>query len=332
MPSPYMQHAKPNIIVMGGGTGTFTVLTGLKKHPVDLSAIVTMSDGGGSTGILRDELGVLPPGDLRQCLVALSDADQELRDLFLYRFSNESLSGHNFGNLFLSALEKTVGDPLKAIDVAHRILRVNGRVIPVSSIASNLVALLKDGTEIIGEHRIDERIPERSPIQTCQLRPSVPANPEAVEAIKNADAVVIAPGDLYTSIVPVLLPEGIAQALASTRATIIYIVNLVTKPGQTDGYTANDHLEALQRHLGERMIDVVIMNSAQAAPELRQRYEAQGEELVQWTGPLSSTRTRVILAPLIADDIQEHAPQDRLVRSLIRHDQDKLAHAILMAL
>lgn len=320
----------PSIVILGGGTGTFTVLSGLKKHPVRLSAVVTMSDGGGSTGILRDELGVLPPGDLRQCLVALSDADQELRDLFLYRFPNESLAGHNFGNLFLSALEKTLGDPLKAIDAAHRILRVNGRVIPVSNIASNLVALLEDGRELEGEHLIDQREAMRSRISQCRLEPGVTANPEAIAAIRDADVVVIGPGDLFTSIVPVLLPEGIANALVHTKAPILYVVNLVTKPGQTDEFTAEDHIRTVASYCGGRMPDVVIMNSADTAAAIRERYASQGERLVQWMND-GSISSRVILAPLIANGIHEHAASDRLTRSLIRHDPDKLAHAILMA-
>jgi uncharacterized cofD-like protein len=317
------------IAVLGGGTGTFTVLTGLKKHSIELSAIVSMSDGGGSTGILRDEMGVLPPGDLRQCLVALSDADQELRDLFLYRFSNESLAGHNFGNLFLSALEKIIGDPIKAVEAAHRILRVKGNVIPVSSIASHLSAVLEDGTVLNGEHRIDERLPFRSPIHQCELNPAVQANPDAIEAIRNADAIVISPGDLFTSIIPVLLVEGIASALSQTQATIIYVVNLVTKPGQTDGYDAAQHLSTLCTYL-KRHPDVVIMNSAKPSHALRERYEAQDERLVE--GTVDAERYRIISAPLIADAIQEQTTGDRLTRSLLRHDPDRLALAILLAL
>jgi uncharacterized cofD-like protein len=324
-----MNQTSKRMTVLGGGTGTFTVLSGLKKHPLDLSAIVSMSDGGGSTGILRDEMGVLPPGDLRQCLVALSEADQELRDLFLYRFTNESLAGHNFGNLFLSALEKTVGDPIKAVEVAHRILRVKGHVIPVSSIASNLVATLEDGTELIGEHHIDERISKRSPIKKCELDPPVQANPEAIEAIKQSDAIVICPGDLYTSIIPVLLVDGIAQALSQTQATIIYVVNLVTKPGQTDRFDAKHHVRELSGYL-KREPDVVIMNSATPSRALQERYESQGEHLVK--GELDDAPYRVISAPLIADAIQEQSTNDRLTRSLLRHDPDRLALAILLAL
>lgn len=324
-----MSHPRKQITVLGGGTGTFTVLTGLKKHPIDLSAIVSMSDGGGSTGILRDEMGVLPPGDLRQCLVALSEADQELRDLFLYRFSNESLAGHNFGNLFLSALEKIVGDPIKAVEAAHRILRVEGHVIPVSSVASNLTATLEDGTKLNGEHHIDERATLRTPIKTCELNPPVQANPDALEAIKNADAIVISPGDLFTSIIPVLLVDGIAQALSQTQATIVYVVNLVTKPGQTDGFNTERHISTLSTYL-KRDPDVIIMNSAKPSHALKERYEAQGERLVE--GSADAERYRIISAPLIADAIQEQTVNDRLTRSLLRHDPDRLALAILMAL
>ena len=319
------------ITVLGGGTGTFTTLTGLKKHPVDLSAIISMSDGGGSTGVLRDELGVLPPGDIRQCLVALSEADEELRDLFLFRFPNESLNGHNFGNLFLSALEMTTGDSLKAIEIAHKILRVNGKIIPVSGVASNLIAKLRDGTELNGEATIDERDSKRSPIDHCVLRPSVAANPEAAQALRESDAVVIAPGDLYTSIIPTLLVDGITKTLRSLDKPIIYVLNLVTKPGQTDGYSASKHIEVIREYLGGRYPDVVIMNSAKPSPALQERYEAQDECLISAQID-SSIPSRIVSAPLISESIQKPVPHDTLTRSLLRHDPDKLAHAILLCL
>ena len=219
---------------------------------------------------------------------------------------------------------------LKAIDAAHRILRVNGRVIPVSNIASNLVATLEDGRELEGEHLIDERETMRSRISLCRLQPTVTANPEAIAAIREADVVVIGPGDLFSSIVPVLLPDGIANALMHTKAPILYVVNLVTKPGQTDEFTAEDHIRTVAAYSGGRMPDVVIMNSADTAAAIRERYASQGERLVRWNND-GSIPSRVILAPLIANGIHEHTAGDRITRSLIRHDPDKLAHAILMA-
>lgn len=316
---------RPRITVLGGGTGTFTVLSGLKHHPVDLTAVVSMSDNGGSSGILRDELGVLPPGDIRQCLVALSE-DAMLRDLFTYRFAEGALSGHAVGNIFLSALEKMAGDPLVGIANAHRILRVNGRVIPVTARASNLYAELEDGSVVSGEHAIDEPDGKRAPIRRCVLRPSVRANPEAIASILASDLIVIGPGDLYTSIIPTLLVDGITDALARTKAKRAYLVNLACKTGQTEGYPASKHLAVIEKYLAPATLDYVIVNATKPADVIADRYRASGEPLV--TNDIAND-PRVIPAPLLADTIIEQMPSDRLRRSLLRHDPEKLATAIL---
>ena len=321
---------KKRIVVLGGGTGTFTALSGLKYHPVDLSAVVSIADNGGSTGVLRDELGVLPPGDIRQCLVALASGDDILRRLFTYRFHEGSLSGHTFGNLFLSALEKVTGDPLSAVREAHRILQVRGQVIPASATASTLYAELEDGTVVAGEHAIDEPTGGRAKIRRCFLSPNVAANQEALTAIAQADAIVLGPGDLYTSLIPVLQVDDIAQAVASSKARRIFIVPLATKRGQTDGYTASRFVRTLERELGGARIDRAIVNSATPSAQIAERYAQAGEPLVM--NDLRDNDELVLLAPLLADEITETNQGDTLKRSLLRHDPDRLAAAILTAL
>lgn len=317
----------PKIVVMGGGTGTYTVLTGLKNLPVELSAIVTMSDNGGSTGVLRDEYGVLPPGDVRQCLVALATGDFTLRKLFNYRYPDGPLKGHTFGNLFLSTLEKLSGNPLQAVREAHRILNVKGRVLPVTAEASNLFAELEDGTVIEGEHAIDQPAGERAPIRRCFLDPQVDANLEALETIRTADAIVIGPGDLYTSLIPVLLVNGVVEALVECRARRIFVLNLTTKAGQTETYGAKKFCDVLANVIAPAEIDAVIINSAQPPSDIAQRYEEAGECLV--ADDLAESRFRTHRLPLVASGIARTQKGDALKRSLLRHDPDMLARAIL---
>lgn len=319
--------SKKRVVVLGGGTGTFTVLSGLKHHDIDVTAVVSVADNGGSTGILRDELGVLPPGDIRQCLVALSADGDVLRSLFTYRFHEGSLAGHNFGNLFLSALEKVSGDPLSAIREAQRILQIKGRVIPVSGRASNLFAELEDGSLVEGEHAIDETEEGRSPIQRCFLSPSVPANPEALKAIEEADLLVLGPGDLYTSLIPVLLVDGVAKTIASSHGKRVFITNLVTKQGQTDGFSAKTFCDVVLRHIFPGTIDIVLLNSSTPSASVVERYEKQGEHLV--VDDLRETPFEVRRAPLLAQQIVEPKPGDVLRRSFLRHDSQKLATAIV---
>lgn len=318
---------RKRVAVLGGGTGTFTVLTGLKRHPIDISAIVSIADSGGSTGILRDELGVLPPGDLRQALVALARGDDTLRRLFTYRFNEGSLAGHNFGNLFLSVLEKVAGDPLSAIREAHRILEVKGRVIPVSAQAAELYAELEDATVIAREHAIDETVAQRSPIRRCFLSPSVVANPEALDAIREADLIVLGPGDLFTSLIPVLLVDGVVEALAESKGKRVFVLNLTTKRGQTDGYAATNFCRMLAAHLGDARIDAVLANRGLPPSVLVERYEQAGEPLV--LDDLDESEWVSVRRSLLSDEIHEQISGDKLKRSLLRHDPVKLADALL---
>lgn len=314
------------VVVLGGGTGTFTVLSGLKKHPIELAAVVSIADNGGSTGVLRDELGVLPPGDIRQCLVALSEGDDILRRLFTYRFHEGSLSGHTFGNLFLSALEKITGNSLAAVAEAQRILNVRGRVIPVSAYASNLYAELTDGTVIEGQHEIDEAAGERAAIRRCFLSPSVQANPEAISAIQEADLLVMGPGDLFTSLIPVLLVDGIASAIARASAKVVYIMNLVTKHGQTDGYTATRYLETVEAAMQGRSIDYCLLNTQQPPVDIQNRYEEAGETVVK--DDVSRPQTMVLRQPLLSEGTTVPIKGDVIRRSLLRHDPERVADVL----
>ncbi|MFO0764816.1 MAG: gluconeogenesis factor YvcK family protein [Patescibacteria group bacterium] len=319
---------RKRIAVLGGGTGTFTVLNGLKHHPVDISAVVSIADSGGSTGVLRDELGVLPPGDVRQALTALAEGDDILRSLFTYRFQEGSLAGHNFGNLFLSVLEKVTGDPLAAISEAHRILKVHGRVIPVSAQSAELNARLIDGTVLAREHIIDQATNTKA-INRCFLTPEAEANPEALAAIEAADTVIIGPGDLYTSLVPVLLVKGITSALTRRRGRTAYVLNLTTKPGLTQNFKASDFVHTLSEYLAPAMLDAVIVNNQRPHPALLEKYRTAGEELVEDDLSRHSSAWKKITASLLSHRSATTVPGDQLHRSLLRHDSAKLASAIL---
>lgn len=319
-----------HVVCLGGGTGTFTVLSGLKKHGLKLSAVVSIADNGGSTGILRDELGVLPPGDIRQCLVALAGEDQLMRKLFMYRFHEGMLSGHSFGNIFLSALEKVTGDPLSAIEAAHKILDVDGQIIPVSSVAANLFAELSDGIVLEGEKVVDKRDPERSPIARCFLSPPVQANPRALEAIREADVLVLGPGDLFTSLIPVLLVQGVREAVSERRAHTLLVLNLVTRPGQVDSPLASSFLEIVNQYLSPGAVTDVIVNSRKPHPDLIMDYAKVGDVFIE--DDLSDAFGPVIhRADCLSDKRVENTAGDKLTRSLIRHDPEKLAKAILEA-
>ncbi len=319
---------RQKIVVLGGGTGTFTVLSGLKKHDLDLSAVVSIADDGGSTGRLRDDMGVLPPGDIRQCLAALAEGDNTLRRLLNFRFTKGELSGHNFGNLFISALEQMHGSAESGIKKAHTILRVAGRVIPVSASASTLYAELEDRSIVEGEHAIDVPGRERSPILRCFLEPPVMANPDAEEVIRQADLLVLGPGDLYTSLIPVLLVQGIAEALESAKGKKVYVMNLVAKPGQTQGYTARSFLDKLNSYLYPAKLDTVILNTASIPEPVLQRYTEAGEHVIE--DDLSEfDGVRIVRDDVLSDTIARPNPGDVLKRSLLRHDPDKLARVLL---
>lgn len=309
------------IVVIGGGTGVFTVLSGLRKYPHELSAIVSMADDGGSTGVLREEFGILPPGDIRRALIALASADkQTLSALFNYRFQKGfGLNGHSFGNLFLLALEQITGNFAASVKEASRMLGVSGAVIPVTLYRTKLYAKLSNGKIIAGETNID--IPThdgRIKILKTYLRPKPIANPEALRAIYHADAIIIGPGDLYTSLIPNLLVKGIPDALQKSRGKKIYICNLMTKFGETYGFRASDFLHTLEIYTGQGVLNYFVVNSKRPTRTLLKPYILEKADLVEIdTENLAQKNPVLIKEPLIRKGC------------LIRHDYDKLAKLII---
>jgi len=311
------------IVVMGGGTGNFTVLRGLKKHPVDLSAIVSMADDGGSTGILRDELGVLPPGDVRQCLVALSDSSRLMRSLMDYRFENGGLGGHSLGNLILSALEKVTGSFERAVEEMGRILYIKGKVIPVTTHQVRLKMILNNRKLLEGEkeiylsHEIDKGYSK------IYLEPFPKPNPHALSEIMNADLIVIGPGGLHTSIIPNLLVDGVSKALRESQAKKVFICNLMNRKGQTTGYKVSDYLKEIVHYLGEDVFDYILVNNQTPDLALIERYAEEGE-LVE--NDIDDSRT--ISANLLGE-LTEKRKGDIMRRSLIRHNSTQVTKEIM---
>lgn len=307
------------IVVIGGGTGTFTVLSGLRKYPFDLTAVVAMSDEGGSSGVLREEFGVLPPGDVRQALIALSHTDNKiLSALFSYRFEEgKGLSHHSFGNLMLTALERLTGSFEKAVKAAEKILSVQGSVIPVTLAPTRLFAKLENGRIVKGETNID--IPKHDgalKIERVWLKPRVSINPRARKAILEADLVVIGPGDLYSSLIPNMLVRGMPEALAKTRAKVAYIVNLMTKFGETNGFRASDFLRTFEEYAGKGVVDVVVANGSAVATSRLRSYARERAFPVEVDRAYFVGRPKLIVKDLIR------------ARGFFRHDPQKLARLI----
>ncbi|MCL4375058.1 YvcK family protein [Patescibacteria group bacterium] len=315
------------ITVFGGGTGSFVILSALKQLPVDLAAIVTMTDAGGSTGRLRDQLGVLPPGDLRQCLLALSEASLLWRRLFLYRFTSGDLRGHNFGNLFLTALEKVTDNYQAVIDTASYVLKVKGEVIPVTLEKTHLLARYADGTVKGNEAEIEANTRTTSRIVGLELNPTVQANRRAIARVKQSDWIILGPGDLFTSIVPILLVKEINILLRTTRAKIVYVMNLMTKSGQTTHYSASDHLRDLEHYLG-RPVDLVIVNRGKIQPDVLEWYLRWRETPVSNDLASGFPRQKRISRDLVDRRKFQKEPGDVLSRSLVRHDKTKLSRLL----
>jgi uncharacterized cofD-like protein len=317
------------VVAIGGGTGLSTLLRGLKhyvarrgheseRHPIsDLAAVVTVTDDGGSSGRLRREYRVLPPGDIRNCMVALSQDEALLGRLFQYRFhAGRGLRGHSFGNLFLTALSHVTGDFAEAVRVSGKVLAIRGRIFPTTLANVSLEAIMMDGKVVLGETRI---VRSGKKIRRLKLRPRrVRPLPEVIEAINQANLILIGPGSLYTSILPNLLVSGVAEAIENSPATRVYLANLMTQPGETDGYSLADHVRVIYAHTRRKFIDWVVASNQPISPEVARRYSKLGAEPVRVDmQDLQRTNVRCLLDNLL----EEHG--------VVRHNAERLSQLLI---
>jgi uncharacterized cofD-like protein len=317
-----------NIVVIGGGTGTFVVLSALKNYPVNLTAVVSMMDSGGSTGRLRDQYGVLPPGDVRQALVALSEESKIWRSLFTYRFQGGDFDGHNFGNIFLSTIEQMADSFPKAIKLSQKLLKTKGAVLPVTTDKATLYAKLTDGNIISGEHEIDALgqnwdLPVTG-ITKVWSTPESRVTKEVKQAVEKADYIIVGPGDLYTSILPNFLVTGMAETVAKCRAKKVFVVNLMTKRGQTDNYTAGDFIKELKNYTKGLVFDYILLNNGKIEREVVGWYQKTCEVDPVENDLINTKKTKIIEADVISKTEYGKTISDRIQRSLIRHDPEKL--------
>ncbi|OAA86785.1 gluconeogenesis factor YvcK family protein [Clostridium ljungdahlii] len=311
----------PKIVAIGGGTGLSTMLRGLKYYTSNITAIVTVADDGGGSGDLREDLGMLPPGDIRNCIMALADTEPLMEDLLQYRFKDGRLKNQSFGNLFLAAMDGISGNFEEAVHKMSSVLAVTGKVMPVTLDNLTLKAKLKDGSIVEGESNIPQKAIERnSPIDKVFIEPrDARALKEAVEAIKEADAVILGPGSLYTSVIPNLLVGDIASALQNTNAVKLYVSNIMTQPGETDGFSVEDHIRAIFNHVGAPIIDYVIINVGKINTELEGKYKEEESHLVKINEDLvASMGVKVIEGDFIS-----------IKNGLIRHNSEKLASILI---
>jgi len=321
--NPLFRSNYKKVVVIGGGTGNFTVLRGLKYYPLELTAVVSMADDGGSTGVLRDELGVLPPGDVRQCLVALSNSSRLMRSLMNYRFENGGLGGHSFGNLLLSALEKVTGSFERAVEEAGKILYIKGKVIPVTTHQVRLKMILNNRKVLEGEREIYLSQEIDQGYKSIYLEPFAKVNSRVIEELKSADLLIIGPGGFYTSMIPSLLVDGMCQAIRSSPAKKVFILNLMNRKGQTTGFKTSHYLKELTQFLGQDVFDYMLINRQKPPEDLIDVYAAEGD-LVE--NDLDDKR--VIFADLLGK-LSEPAAKDLIKRNLIRHDSKKLAQELV---
>ena len=309
---------KINITIIGGGTGLSVLSRGLKKYPVDISAIVSVADDGGSTGIIRDQIDMPAPGDIRNVMSALSEVEPMLEELFTYRFKKEEISGHSLGNLMLAAMYDISGDFATAVSELSKILNVKGTVIPSTNVSPKLAARMIDDSIIIGESYIPK---VKKEIKEMYLIPTnIDATPAAVEAIMNSDIIVLGPGSLFTSIIPNLLPKGIAKALRESNGIKVYVSNLLEQPGETMGMSAYDHLLAIEKHIQASVIDYVILNEKDVYSQMASTYKKRGVQIIK------SERHKIIEhgAKVITDE--ELIIVDK--EGVVRHSNEKLAEII----
>lgn len=306
----------PRIVVIGGGTGLYTLLRGLKQFTSNITAVVTVFDSGGSSGQLRDELGVLPPGDIRNCLVALSTKEPLMTRLFQYRFKNGSLRGHSFGNLFITAMSEVSGDFSSAIEKSSEILAVRGKVLPSSTEDVTLCARLQNKKFVKGEKNISQN---KDRIESVFIEPAhVLPLTETIQAIKEAGVIILGPGSLYTSVICNLLVENIPEVIFQSTALKIYICNVMTQPGETDGYSASMHLKEVIKYLHHNCIDYVLVNREMLSKEVAEKYQQEGAYAVKDDlQDKYNQRTKVIHRELLSE------------YNYARHDSDKVARLVL---
>lgn len=321
---------KPSVVVLGGGTGTFMMLQALKRLPVELTAILTMVDDGGSNRVLRDEFGLLPTSGISQCVVALSENPSLLRELFNYRYhQGNGIKGMRFGNLFIAALTDILGSQKKAIEETTQLLQVKGRIYPISYDDVRLVATYEDGHEVVGEHEIDEpKHDGRLHIVDLRTDPETTITDEARQALLEADFVIIGPGDFYTNTAANFVVKGVGDTLKESRAQKIFISNLMTKYGDTYGYTLRTFMSELDKYYGLDGLDIVIVNSNTKYPPKAVELYAE-EDSVPVEDDIAGDEyqgVKVIRADLFAGKLHEKDPSDVLNRSILRHDPEKFAH------
>lgn len=307
----------PKIVTVGGGTGLSTILHGLKEYTDHNNAIVTVADDGGSSGRLREQFDMLPPGDIRNCLVALADAEPTMHKLFQFRFSKDSeFAGHSFGNLFITVMTQLTGDFEQAIKESSKVLAIRGNVIPSTLSKVALIATHKDGSQTEGEAKITEA---RKPIDQVVLKPEHnTATPEAVRAIQDADMIVLGPGSLYTSIIPNLLIKEITQAIVASKALKFYICNIMTEYGETDDFTASDHLRVLIAHSHPRIIDYCIINNGVIPDDFQEKYK---QEKAAYVTP-DADKIRSLGYKVITENLVS-------IKDVVRHDPVKLSQIVL---
>ncbi|MFW5986410.1 MAG: gluconeogenesis factor YvcK family protein [Halanaerobiales bacterium] len=306
----------PRVVALGGGTGLSNLLRGLKHYTSNITAIVTVADDGGSSGKLRKELGMLPPGDIRNCLVALADAEPLMQELFQYRFSSEGhLVGHSFGNLFIASLTEVLGDFEEAVRESSKVLAIRGQVLPATNENVHLGAVYNDKTVKLGESVIpdDDRKIERVFLQPSDCKPTA----DALEAIQEADIIVIGPGSLYTSIIPNLMVTGIPGAIKNSEACKMYICNVMTQPGETTDYTVGDHIRAINKHGGEDLFDYVVANKGRGTKSLTRKYEKEGAYSVR----IDKKEIEDQGVALVEGNLLS-------METYLRHDPDQLAEII----
>src|ERR1700674_639773 len=314
----------PRVVALGGGTGLSTMLRGLKKYTGNLTAIVTVADDGGSSGKLRAEYRILPPGDFRQCITALADVEPLMTTLFQHRFKEGSLNGHSFGNLFIMAMAEITGDFEHAIRESGRVLAVRGQIVPSTLRDVTLIAEMADGQTRVGESSIphpngdgDGNLAVATAIKRVFLQPEPTINPEAEEAILNAEMIIIGPGSLYTSILPNLVVDGMAEALKASPAIKVFVCNVATQPGETDAFRVSDHLKAIESHLGTNIFDFVVVNSNNNFTLPPSAQAAGIRRVVYDPATVSQRSIHAVLVDVVDPRISTH------------HDPDKLARAIM---